>query len=76
METLRAKSRQPLALSIMAISQLFIWQGKSIFYRINKIVYFNTYEWWVDVVFLAGMISFLFGIPFVTLMKALKTKPK
>ena len=75
-ETLRSNSRQPLTLSIIAILQLLIWQGKSIFYRIMKIVYFGTYEWWVDVVFFAAMISFLFGIPFITLMKALKDKPK
>ena len=75
-ETIRAKSKQPLTISIIAILQLVIFQGKSIFYRIEKIVYFNTTEWWTDVILMAMIFSFLFSIPFSEAIKALKDKPK
>jgi len=75
-ETIRAKSKQPLTISIIAILQLLIFQGKSIFYRIEKIVYFNTTEWWIDVILMAMIFSFLFSIPFSEVIKALKDKPK
>ena len=75
-ETLRTKVKQPLALSIIAILWVLIYQGKAITYRIQKIVYFNTYEWWVDVVILAVILGFLFSIPFGEIIKALKDKPK
>ena len=68
-ELARAAARQPLALSIIAILQLLIFQGKSIAYRLMKIVYFNTPEWWTDVVIMLAIISFLFGVPFEKLLK-------
>jgi len=75
-ETIRAKSKQPLALSIIAILWVLIYQGKAIAYRIQKIVYFDTSEWWIDVVVLAVILGFLFSVPFIEIVKAYSSKPK
>jgi len=75
-EEARSKLKQPLTLSIIAVLWILIYQGKAIIYRIQKIVYFNTYEWWVDVVILAVILGFLFSVPFSELLKAYNNKPK
>jgi len=69
-EEARSKLKQPLAMSIFSIAVLLIYQGKCITYRLMKIVYFNTVEFWVDVFLIAAVISFLFGIPFKDWVKA------
>jgi len=75
-ETLRTKIKQPLTLSIIAILWVLIYQGKAITYRIMKIVYFDTYEWWIDVVLLAVILGFLFSVSFTEIVKTYNNKPK
>lgn len=65
------KLKQPLTISILSISVYYVWVGKSVFYRLNQIVYFNTIEFWIDVLIMAMVFSFQLGIPFKDFVKAL-----
>ena len=70
-ETLRSQLKQPLTLSIMSILVFLNFSVKSIIYKLKLLVYFNTPEWYVDIVFVSIVFSFMFGVPFKDIMKAL-----
>lgn len=63
-EQARTGLKQPLALSIIAILFSLNYIVKSIIYKLKLLVYFNTPEWYTDVVFVAVIFSFMFGVPF------------
>ena len=75
-EQLQTSVKQPLTLSILSILVYVVFAGKSIAYRIMMIVYFNTPEWWVDVVLVAIVFGFQFGVPFKDIIKAITERKR
>ena len=71
-ETVRARVKQPWAISAISILFCLNFIVKSIWFKLKLLVYFNTVEMWVDVVFAAAVVSFLFGIPFKDLIKTIR----